>query len=90
MLLFEPQLPIKLGVMTSPRTKIEALFNSGLFGCIRVSISPRPFFWALKLCSTSEEMWMTYVGVEHELGEWLGSCDFVAPKMTTWKPKDQG
>ena len=30
--------------MTSPRTKIEALFNSGLFGCIRVSISPRPFF----------------------------------------------
>ena len=33
---------------------------------------------------------MTYVGVEHELGEWLGSCDFVAPNMTTWKPKDQG
>lgn len=64
--------------------RLKHCLTLGPNGCIRVSISPRPFFWALKLCSTSEEMWMTYVGVEHELGEWLGSCDFVAAKI--WPP----
>ena len=36
---------------------------------------------------------MTYVGVEHELGEWLGSCALGRSKtdqLTTWKPTTEG
>lgn len=36
-----------------------------------------PFHLAMMIPA---EMWMTYVGVEHELGEWLGSC----PEDMVW------
>eukprot|EP00434_Breviolum_minutum_P023046 symbB.v1.2.020332.t1/scaffold1705.1/size105345/5 len=39
-----------------------------------------PFQMALMVPS---EMWMTYVGVEHDLGEWLGKC----PEDMVWTVK---